>query len=171
MRMEELKRGFWGYRKESVYRCIASMEEEFSRRLLEKDAKAAQAEEQLQWRIAELEEELRSLQAERDARRREEASISDTLLKAQAYAERLRAETRQLEDQARERLEREAARQAAELDASRERISRLRAAFRSLLEELDRQAEPLELQAEALQEAPHTAALFPQAEEQPAQVV
>ena len=35
MRMEELKRGFWGYQKEGVYRCITSMEEEFSARLME----------------------------------------------------------------------------------------------------------------------------------------
>lgn len=38
MRMEELQTGFFGYRKESVYQLIASMEESFSSKLMEKDA-------------------------------------------------------------------------------------------------------------------------------------
>ena len=34
MRMEELQTGFFGYRKESVYQLIASMEENFSSKLM-----------------------------------------------------------------------------------------------------------------------------------------
>ena len=30
MKMEELQTGFWGYRKDSVYKLVASMEENFS---------------------------------------------------------------------------------------------------------------------------------------------
>ena len=36
MRMEELQTGFWGYQKEGVYKLIASMEESFSTKLMEK---------------------------------------------------------------------------------------------------------------------------------------
>ena len=39
MRLDELKKGLWGYKKEDVYRYIVGMEEESSRKLAEKDAK------------------------------------------------------------------------------------------------------------------------------------
>ena len=81
MRMEELKRGFWGYQKEGVYRCITSMEEEFSARLMEKDAALAKLEEQYQARVRELEEALARAQEENRAQSRSQAAISEALLR------------------------------------------------------------------------------------------
>ena len=43
MQLDELKKGFWGYQKEGVFQYITAREEEFSRRLLEKEAQADQA--------------------------------------------------------------------------------------------------------------------------------
>ena len=86
MRMEELKRGFWGYQKEGVYRCITSMEEEFSARLMEKDAALAKLEEQYQARVRELEEALARAQEENRAQSRSQAAISEALLRAQLLA-------------------------------------------------------------------------------------
>ena len=37
MNLDNLQKGFFGYKKSSVYEYISSMEEEFSERLLEKD--------------------------------------------------------------------------------------------------------------------------------------
>lgn len=37
MKVEQLKRGLFGYQKQSVYRCIAEMEEGYSARLLEQE--------------------------------------------------------------------------------------------------------------------------------------
>lgn len=153
MRMEELKRGFWGYQKESVYRCIASMEEEFSRRLLEKDEKASRAEEQFQARIAELAAELKAAREACEEQRRSHTSISDTLLKAQAYGQQLREETFHQEEETRRDIQRTAERQRAELAAYQEKLERLRGMFRTLLDELDGKAAMLEQQLKAAGDA------------------
>ncbi len=59
MRVEDLKKGF-GYKKDSVYRLITFMDEEFSKRLMqiEKDNKK---------HISELEEEIKSLREKNSA--------------------------------------------------------------------------------------------------------
>lgn len=36
MKLDQLKKGFWGYKKASVYEYITMMEEEFSEKLAEK---------------------------------------------------------------------------------------------------------------------------------------
>ena len=36
MKLDQLKKGFWGYQKASVYEYITMMEEEFSEKLAEK---------------------------------------------------------------------------------------------------------------------------------------
>ena len=51
MQLNELKKGFWGYKKESVYRYIVAIEESTSEKLAEKDAKLTQLEEQSQKKI------------------------------------------------------------------------------------------------------------------------
>ena len=38
MRIEELKKGFWGFQKDGVFRFIAQQEEAFAQKLAEKDA-------------------------------------------------------------------------------------------------------------------------------------
>ena len=85
MRMEELQTGFFGYRKESVYQLIASMEENFSSKLMEKDAQHTKAMQDAQIKIAELETELRTVRAEHLSSRKDQDMISDTLLDAQAH--------------------------------------------------------------------------------------
>ena len=51
MQLDELKKGFWGYQKEGVFQYITAREEEFSRRLLEKEAQADQALQRAQTRV------------------------------------------------------------------------------------------------------------------------
>lgn len=48
MHLDQLKKGLWGYRKDSVFQYIASQEEVFSQKLLEKDAQAEGAARQYQ---------------------------------------------------------------------------------------------------------------------------
>ena len=126
MRMEELKRGFWGYQKEGVYRCITSMEEEFSARLMEKDAA-----------LAKLEEALARAQEENRAQSRSQAAISEALLRAQDYAQKLREESQRQEETVRRDIAARAHRQQRELDAYQGELDRLRQTVRTLLEELD----------------------------------
>ena len=64
MRIEELKKGFWGFQKDGVFRFIAQQEEAFAQKLAEKDAQMERRSQQDQERIQRLEEENRQLQAE-----------------------------------------------------------------------------------------------------------
>lgn len=153
MRMENLKQGLWGYRKEDVYRCIVSMEEEFSQRLLEKDAQSAKMEEGLRVRIRELETELAQVRQECEVQQRAQTAISDALLNAQTYAQQLREETALREQDARQRIDREAQRQSDELRVYQQKLSRLRETLHMLLEELDSKAESAQEQTQQLQEA------------------
>ena len=155
MRMEELKRGFWGYQKEGVYRCITSMEEEFSARLMEKDAALAKLEEQYQARVRELEEALARAQEENRAQSRSQAAISEALLRAQDYAQKLREESQRQEETVRRDIAARAHRQQRELDAYQGELDRLRQTIRTLLEELDSRAGAVQGKLELLRaEAP-----------------
>ena len=155
MRMEELKRGFWGYQKKGVYRCITSMEEEFSARLMEKDAALAKLEEQYQARVRELEEALARAQEENRAQSRSQAAISEALLRAQDYAQKLREESQRQEETVRRDIAARAHRQQRELDAYQGELDRLRQTIRTLLEELDSRAGAVQGKLELLRaEAP-----------------
>ena len=59
--MGELKRGFWGYKKDSVYRYIVSMEEDASARVAEKEARLEKLEAESKQQIAGLESALSAL--------------------------------------------------------------------------------------------------------------
>ena len=150
MQIKELKTGFRGYRKESVYRYIASLEEDFSRKLLEKDSQSAKTTAQFEQRIEELETELRALKKENEEQRNRQMMIANTLLEAQAYAARLQAETLRQEQEAQKLIEEEAQKQYQELEGYGKKVKDIRDSFASLLKELDREAEKFEQRAEAL---------------------
>ena len=54
MRIYEMKKGFWGYKKESVFQYIAEQEETYSHRLQEQTASAEQQLQQYRKRVDEL---------------------------------------------------------------------------------------------------------------------
>ena len=60
MRLEEIKKGFWGYKKDDVFQYITELEDNLSEKLREKDAQAEQADKQAQKRIQTLEDENRA---------------------------------------------------------------------------------------------------------------
>ena len=124
MRFEELKKGFWGYQKESVLRYIAAQEESFSQRLLEKDDHAKQAVLQSQARIQELEQEVRELREELAQLRRHQDQIPNALLDARASAQALRDQANAQEQIARENLRRALEADLSELSNSPRRSRR-----------------------------------------------
>ena len=105
MKVEQLKRGLFGYRKQSVYRCIAEMEEGYSARLLEQEERGKQEAEQYRQKIRDLEEKNRELCQERDQYKNKQMMIADTLLEARRYAEEEREETKKQEQKLRRILE------------------------------------------------------------------
>lgn len=146
MRIEDLKTGFFGYRKDSVYRLIASMEENFSAALVEKDAQYAKALQEAQMKIGQLEDELRTLREEHTASRKDQDMISSALLAAQAYARKLRDESDAQERLLRGRIQDEADRLRGQMEEYAGQIGRLRGVIRTLLQELDERCSEVEEQ-------------------------
>lgn len=113
MRLDEIKKGFWGYKKEGVCRYIAQLEAEAQAK---KDEEIRQLEEASGRRIAELEEALRAAREENGAMRAEQASIADALIKAQKYAQQIRDEADEFEREAHDRVQASVDRQLRELE-------------------------------------------------------
>ena len=80
MRLDELKKGFWGYKKESVYQYIAAMEDKAARKLAQQQEQAEKEADKAQKRICELEEALKILREENKALYQDQIHISETLM-------------------------------------------------------------------------------------------
>lgn len=113
MRLDEIKKGFWGYKKESVCRYIAELEAEA---LAKKNDEIRQIEEVASRRIAELEESLRAAREENEAMRAEQACIADALIQAQKYAQQIRDEADEFEREAHDRVQARVDQQLRELE-------------------------------------------------------
>jgi hypothetical protein len=61
--MNDLKTGIWGYKKESVYNYIVSLEEEAARKMAQRDLEAEEVKQEYEKRVAELEKELETVRA------------------------------------------------------------------------------------------------------------
>lgn len=153
MRLEELKKGFWGYKKECVFQYITDLDESCNQKLRERDDRAAQVEQRAQARIQALEQENSALREELYGLRNQRDEISAAILEARASAETMKAETRAREEAARDAIRRNLEEDLLELERYREKISDLRIVVRRTLEELDGQAEELERQVRVLSEA------------------
>ena len=145
MRLEELRKGLWGYRRDDVFKFITEMEDEAAKKLAEQGEAASEAENRAIRRAQELEKENRALRSEVDRLRAQQEQISMAILDARASAEALKAETRAQEEAARAAVEEE----LAELRRYAGKLAALREAIRSTLEDLDRDVEEAELQVEA----------------------
>ena len=152
MRMDELKKGFWGYKKEGVYRCIVALEEESSQKLAEKEARLVQLEAQSQSRIAELERTLEALREENVSLKANQAAVFSTLLEAQRHAERLREESSRREQRAQEELRLQVQRQTQKLDTYAAKVQQLRDMLHDMLADFDGRAEEAVQALAALQE-------------------
>ena len=153
MRLEELKKGLWGYQKDAVFQYISQQEEQFTQKMAEKDAQLDRMRQQDQARIQELEQENRALKEELTRLRAQQDQISQAILDARSSAEALRAESRAKEEEARETVRQALERDLAELAGYRERIVALRQAIQTALERMGQQAGEMEQQAEELFEA------------------
>ena len=149
MKLDELKKSWFGYEKAGVYQYIAELEETCAAKLAQQEEQAKQAEESYQTRIRQLEEELRQLRQKYEQQQEQSLMISAVLMDAKRYAAQLRQDAQDQDAQERQQMEREYAQARQEIDRCRQQADRLRDIFRTLLEEMDRQAEEYALQAEA----------------------
>lgn len=165
MQLDELRKGFWGYKKESVYRYVVAIEESTSEKLAEKDAKLAQLEEQSQKKILDLEAAVEALREENAALKEHQVMAFSTLLEAQRHAQFLKEESASRERKAQEELDAAVERQARRLEEYSEKIRQLQKAIQGLLAEFGGRVEDMEESLAALQsQAPAhvSVSLFPQ---------
>ena len=149
MRLEELKKGLWGYKKDAVFQYISQQEEQFTQKMAEKDAQLEQTSRQDRARIQDLEQENRTLKEELARLRAQQDQISQAILDARSSAEILKAESRAQEEKARETLEQD----LAALENYRQQVMDLHRAIRTAMKGLEQQVEEMEQQAEELHEA------------------
>lgn len=113
MRLEEVKKGFWGYKKEDVCRYAAQLEAEVRAK---KDEEIRRLEEASNRRIAELEEALRAAREENEAMRAEQGSVAGALIQAQKYARQIREEADEFGREAHDRVQISVDRQLRDLE-------------------------------------------------------
>lgn len=140
MRLDELKKGFWGYKKESVYRYIVSLEEEVSEKLEQEEEQSKKVKGELRQRLSELENALKEAQKENEAMGEKQLAVSNTLREAQKFKEN----SFRREQECREDLDAAVEEKLRELDTYFERIWQIIKIFQGLLEEMDGKAEILE---------------------------
>ena len=150
MRLEELKKGLWGYQKDAVFRYITEQEDAFTKTLAEKDAQLERAERQAQARIHALEQENQAMKEELERLQAQQDQIAQAILDARASADALKAESRAQEEAARETVRQTLERDLAELAGYRKKVAELRNAIQTALGSMEKQTEEIEQQAEAL---------------------
>lgn len=137
MRMDELKRGLWGYKKDSVYHYIVSIEEKASARLAEKDAKLEKMGAETKRQISELEAAIKALREENATLRENQTTVFSTMLEAQKYAEQLRADSDRQMQQFQRQLAAAVQQKNQQLASYQEQIRQLRTMIREILKDFD----------------------------------
>lgn len=156
MRLEELKKGLWGYKKDAVFQYISQQEEQFTQKMAEKDAQLEQTSRQDWARIQDLEQENRALREELTRLRAQQDQISQAILDARASAETLKAESRAQEEKARETVRQALEQDLAVLEGYRQQVADLHRAIQTAMKGLEQQAEEMEQQADDLLESAPT---------------
>ena len=150
MRLDELKKSFWGYKKESVHRYISQLEDDASEKLMKKDAQMEQAAEQAKKRIAALEDDLRMARSEIESLRREQTNIAETMLEAQRYVQQIKSQVSAFEQEARAKIQSDLDKQQMELEEYSAMTGDLKQRLQALLQETMEKAEEMQLDIEEL---------------------
>ena len=143
MRLEELKKGLWGYKKDAVFQYISQQEEQFTQKMSEKDAQLEQTSRQDRSRIQDLEQENRALKEELTRLRAQQDQISQAILDARSSAETLKAESRAQEEKARETVRQALEQDLAVLNGYRQQVADLHRTIQAAMKALEQQTEKL----------------------------
>ena len=152
MKTEDLKTGFWGYKKYSVYQYITEMETQFAAKLMEKDQEVKALLDKEREHSRQLEEELAQLRSRLDRQNSEQALIASTMMEAQRYAQQLKDQAEKREEDARQQLEEALNARDAELKKYEDKLQALRQQFKDLLQDMDGSAQQLLDEAESIRD-------------------
>ena len=150
MHISELKKGFFGYQKESVYQYISLLNEEIAQKLAEKEQKNEALIQDLQKQNAALRQKIEVMEQENQQFRQMHSAVSNSIIDAQNYAAQLKMETQKQEQALREQMEAEIARQQNSLKAHIEQIDDFRSHLKAMLEQVDSSLQQSRHQAASL---------------------
>ena len=144
MKLEELQKVFLVYKKDGVFRYISELENEYSKKLVEKDVKMSNIELEMKTRIQALEKENDDLRRELDELKGQQDNISMAILDARRSAEEMKERTRVQEEEARETIRKTLNDEMAELERYKNKLYELKKAIKGSLSGLEDQVEELE---------------------------
>ena len=153
MRLEEIKKGFWGYKKDDVFQYITELEDNLSEKIREKDARAEQADKQAQKRIQTLEDENRALKSELEKLRTQQDQISMAILDARASADAMKEVSRSMEEAARGEVKKTLENELSRIADYKEKVNGLKELIVRTLKEFEEKTEELEKQADEVKNA------------------
>lgn len=155
MNLDQLKKGFFGYKKSGVYEYISEIEKDYSEKLTEKDQQQKKDAELYRARISELEEQLKDLTQKLEDQKREQTAIAATMIEATRFAENLRAQAQEQAKKDGEEWEKECEKAHAQLQKYRAYIKSVRETVSDLLRRIDQQSQMASQKIEAtVQEVP-----------------
>ncbi len=137
MNLNELKKGFWGYKRESVYEFISNINEEFSQKLIEKDNNNEKHLKELKDRIAELELELSVTKKENETYQKMQYAVSNSIIEAQNYALEMKNETKKIEMNLRTKADERYESETKKLDEYSVSIENIRKVLKETLSGID----------------------------------
>lgn len=137
MKISDLKKGLWGYQRESVYQYIAALNEEFSQKLLEKEEEHKSVIQELREKNAVMENELETMRMENNEYRKLRFSVSDSILDAQNFAARMKDETQRTQQDLRNQMEAHLARKRTQLEERIVEMDEFQKALRTMIENID----------------------------------
>lgn len=148
MKVTDLKQGFWGYKKESVYQYIAFLNEEFSQKILERNEKGESLVQELQEKNKAQEQEIASLKQQLEEYAKLRFAVSDSIIDAQNYATQLKAETEEKEQVMRTKINDEMAQKRRQMELFGQELQNFRTHLKSVLESMDDTLQNAQEQAE-----------------------
>lgn len=153
MKLDQLKKGLWGYKKASVYEYITMMEEEFSEKLAEKVTEQKKQEEEYRTQITSLEEELSRVRKELEEQKKEQMNVAAALMEAVRYKDELRQEAQEKMQEERAAWEKKLEEGAKELNGYQKQIAKVREMIQGLLQSMDAKSEEVEMQIQTVKAA------------------
>lgn len=153
MKLDQLKKGFWGYKNASVYEYINMMEEEFSEKLAEKVTEQKKQEEEYRTQITSLEEELSRVRKELEEQKQEQMNVAAALMEAVRYKDELQQEAQEKMQEERAAWEKKLEEGAKELNGYQKQIAKVREMVQGLLQSMDAKSEEVEMQIQTVKAA------------------
>lgn len=137
MLLQELRRGLFGYKKDSVYQYVLYLNEKFNQKLSEKDFDTGRQIKELKDMIADLKFQLSIVKKENEEYTKMQVAVSNSIIDAKSYASQMKKETEDIEEDLRQKLKERYKEENKKLEEYSELVNKVRESIKSVLKEID----------------------------------